>query len=478
MSIASIAPLAAEDRGAEELERIYRLQREGWHSCPVTTLAERRGKIERFLAAVMRRREDIRTAMREDFRKPAAEVDLTEIYFVLLEGRHAVRHLRRWMKPRRVSAPLALLGSRSEIQYQPKGVVLILSPWNFPFNLSLGPLISAIAAGNRVILKPSELTPHSSRLMRELVAEVFDPSEAAVLEGDATVAQALLQKKFDHIFFTGSPRVGKLVMKAAAEHLTSITLELGGKSPVIVDESADLDETARKLAWGKFVNGGQTCIAPDYVLVHESVRPLLVEKLGKRIEEMYGGSPVTSDDFAAMVSDGHAQRLRRLYEEAVRQGARVVSGGVFEGRAIAPTILDGVSPQSEVMSEEIFGPILPVIGYRDLGEAIQFIREKENPLALYLFSRDDENIERVLTGTTAGGTCVNDTLVHFFQLNLPFGGSSYSGMGRSHGFAGFESFSNQRGVLRQPWSWSGIQLMYPPYSKRVRKLIDFTMRYL
>jgi len=477
MSIASIAPIA-EHRGAEELERIYRLQRESWQSSPVTTLAERRGKIKRLLAAVMRRQDDIRTAMREDFRKPAAEVDLTEIYFVLLEGRHTLRHLRRWMKPRRVGTPLALLGSRSAIQYQPKGVVLILSPWNFPFNLSLGPLISAIAAGNRVILKPSELTPHSSRLMRELIAEVFDPSEAVVLEGDATVAQALLAKKFDHIFFTGSPRVGKLVMKAAAEHLTSITLELGGKSPVIVDESADLDETARKLAWGKFVNGGQTCIAPDYVLVHESVRPRLVEKLGKRIEEMYGGSPVSSDDYAAMVSDGHAQRLRRLYEEAVRQGARVVSGGVFEGRSIAPTILDGVSPQSEVMTEEIFGPILPVMGYRDLGEAIQFIRERENPLALYLFSRDDENIERVLTGTTAGGTCVNDTLIHFFQLNLPFGGSSYSGMGRSHGFAGFESFSNTRGVLRQPWPWSGIQLMYPPYSKRVRKLIDFTMRYL
>src|SRR5205085_2046189 len=261
------------------------------------------------------------------------------IYPVTGEAKHAIRHLRRWMKPRRVRAPLALFGSRSRIVHEPKGVVLIISPWNFPVNLTFGPLVSAIAAGNCAILKPSEMTPHTSACMKRIVAELFDESEVAVIEGDAAVAEALLKKRFDHIFFTGSPQVGKAVMKAAAEHLTSVTLELGGKSPVIVDRTANLDEAAKKIAWGKFLNSGQICIAPDYLLVDESVRTPFLEKLRKAITAETGW----------IVNDRHTGRLERLLDSAVAHGAKVVAGGQVEGRAVAPTLLTEVDPSDAIM---------------------------------------------------------------------------------------------------------------------------------
>src|SRR5947208_12691264 len=267
------------------------------------------------------RRAEIRAALWEDYRKPAPEVDLSEIYPVTGEAKHAIRHLRRWMRPRRVSAPLALFGSRSRIVYQPKGVVLIISPWNFPINLTLGPLVSAIAAGNCAILKPSEMTPHSSACMKRILADLFDENEVAVIEGDARVAEALLKKKFDHIFFTGSPAVGKIVMKAAAEHLTSVTLELGGKSPAIVDRTANLDEAAKKIAWGKTLNSGQVCIAPDYVLVDESVRAAFVEKLRAN----------AVSESSLLVNDRHAARIKRLADDQV------------EGRQVSLKILENVS---------------------------------------------------------------------------------------------------------------------------------------
>src|SRR5947207_2792201 len=276
------------------------------------------------------------------------------------------------MKPRRVSTPLALFGSRSRIVYQPKGVVLIISPWNFPVNLTFGPLVSAIAAGNCAILKPSEMTPHTSACMKRMVADLFDESEVAVIEGDAAVAEALLRKRFDHIFFTGSPAVGKIVMKAAAEHLTSVTLELGGKSPVIVDRTANLAEAARKIAWGKFLNSGQICIAPDYLLVDEAVHAPFMEKLRHAIHAESGW----------LVNDRHAARVKRLFDGAVDRGAAVVSGGTFEERSVSPTILENVAPDAPVMQEEIFGPLLPVIPYRTLDDALRVINEPENAVVL------------------------------------------------------------------------------------------------
>lgn len=461
-------PHFARAAALDDLERIYAKQQERRAEIGATSARERAAKLRRLRQAIFAHRADLHAALWDDYRKPSPEVDLSEIYPVVGEAKHAISHLRRWMKPRRVATPLALFGSRSRILYEPKGAVLIISPWNFPVNLTFGPLVSAVAAGNCAIIKPSEMTPHTSACMKRIAGELFDESEVAVIEGDASVAEALLKKRFDHIFFTGSPAVGKIVMKAAAEHLTSVTLELGGKSPVIVDRTANLDEAARKIAWGKFLNCGQICIAPDYLLVDEEIRPAFVEKLRAAIRPETGW----------LVNERHASRVKRLLDNAVAGGARVVSGGTVDERRVAPTLLDNVAPDAPVMREEIFGPLLPIVPYRSLDDALRIINEREKPLVLYLFSRSRAVIRRVLGGTRAGGTAVNDTLVHFYQRNLPFGGVGNSGMGKAHGVFGFQSFSNARGVLEQPTPFSAIQLLYPPYNKWKQKLIDFTIRYL
>jgi len=453
----SVEPRFTLATALADIDRIYAKQQERRASIAATTAPERKEKIRRLHDAVLSRRDVIRVALWRDYEKPAPEVDLSEILPVVGEARHAMRHLRSWMKPRRVAAPLTVLGSRSRIVQQAKGVVLIISPWNFPINLTFGPLVSAIAAGNCVILKPSEMTPNASACMKQIVSDLFDESEVAVIEGDAKVAEALLKKKFDHIFFTGSPAVGKIVMRAAAEHLTSVTLELGGKSPAIVDRTANLDEAATKIAWGKTLNSGQVCIAPDYILVDETVRGPFVEKLRAAA---VGGSGL-------LVNDRHAARIQRLAENSDVQGRRVPL-----------KILEDVSPEAPVMKEEIFGPLLPVIPYRDLSEALEIINRREHPLVLYLFSRERSVIDRVLQQTRAGGSVINDTLIHFYQLNLPFGGVGESGIGKAHGRFGFEAFSNARGVLEQPTRFSGIQFLYPPYTRLKQKLIDFIVRYL
>ena len=440
-----------------DIDRIYKKQQARRAAVANTTARERKEKIRRLHDALLSRRSEIYEALWADYQKPPAEVDLSEILPVVGEARHAMRHLRSWTRPRRVPAPLTLLGSRSRIVYEPKGVVLIISPWNFPINLTFGPLVSAIAAGSCAMLKPSEMTPHTSTCIRRIVADLFDESEVGVIEGDARVAEALLKKKFDHIFFTGSPAVGKIVMRAAAEHLTSVTLELGGKSPVIVDRTANVDEAAKKIAWGKSLNSGQVCIAPDYVLVDETVRSEFLEKLRAK----------AVSDSGLLVNDRHAARVRTLAE-----------GGVPEGRRVPMTIMENVSREAPAMREEIFGPLLPVISYRDIDEALKIINERERPLVLYLFSRKREVIDRVLRQTRAGGTVINDTLIHFYQLNLPFGGVGQSGIGKAHGRFGFEAFSNARGVLEQPTRFSGIQFLYPPYTRLKQKLIDFIVRHL
>jgi len=440
----------------DEVERVYRTQHANCAAVGLTTARQRIEKLRRLREALLARRDEVRAALWADYEKPVGEVDLSEIYPVAGEAKHAIRHLRRWMKPRRVRAPLALIGSRSRIVHEPKGVVLIISPWNFPINLTLGPLVSAIAAGNCAILKPSEMTPNASAWMKRFIGDLFEENEVAVIEGDASVAEILLRKKFDHIFFTGSPAVGKIVMHAAAEHLTSVTLELGGKSPAIVDRTANLDEAAKKIAWGKSFNSGQICIAPDYVLVDESVRLPFVEKL----------RAAATIESGLLVNDRHAARVRRLL------------GHSGEGRKIPMTIVENVAVDGPLMREEIFGPVLPIVPYRDVDDAIRIVNEREKPLVLYLFSRKRQVIDRILRRTRAGGTVVNDTLIHFYQLNLPFGGVGQSGMGKAHGFFGFQAFSNARAVLEQPLRFSGIQLLYPPYTKFKQKLIDFTVRYL
>jgi aldehyde dehydrogenase (NAD+) len=470
--VTSPAPLVLHP-ALDDIERIYEAQQRNRASVGATTAAERIEKLRRFERLILARRDEIRAAMWEDYRKPAAEVDLSEIYPVVSEARHAIRHLRSWMKPRRVPTRLALTGSRSAIVHEPKGVVLIIAPWNFPFNLSLGPLVSAIAAGNCVMVKPSEMTPASTACMQRIIGELFEENEVGLIDGDASVAEALLRRKFDHIFFTGSPAVGKIVMKAAAEHLTSVTLELGGKSPAIVDSTANVGEAARKLAWGKFFNSGQVCIAPDYALVHESVRDEFIAKLRAATEAMGEASR------GVIVNDRHAARVKRLIDQAVHEGASVVLGGTTQGRKIDATVLTNVPPNSAVMQEEIFGPVLPVLTYRSLDEAFRIIESKEHPLVLYIFSRDRNVARQIIRGTRAGGTAINHTMIHFYQLDLPFGGVGHSGVGRSHGFAGFEAFSNPRGVLDQRLPFSAIEMLFPPYKGKLKEfLIDFTVRWL
>ncbi len=462
-----------------EIERIFKLQLAHQYTVAKTTARERKEKLKRLQKAILSHRQDIRDALYADFRKHPSEVDLTEIYPVTTEIKHAARHVSKWMRPRRVKTPLALFGTSSYIHYEPKGVALIIAPWNFPINLTFGPLVSAIAAGNCVMIKPSENTPHASEVTKRIVEEVFDESEVAVIEGAVEASTALLALPFNHIFFTGSPAIGKVVMEAASKHLASVTLELGGKSPTIVDETANIDAAARRIAWAKFTNNGQICIAPDYLFVHESKKDEFLQKFKEHIESAYGLDARRSDSYARIVNHRHYQRVAGYIEDAKQKGATVAYGGGTEGSEdyIEPTVLTDVDPSSDVMTEEIFGPVLPVYTYKSLDEPIGAINAKEKPLALYIYSRSRANIDRIMANTRAGGTCINHSAVHFFQNNLPFGGSNHSGIGKGHGFFGFEAFSNPRGVLKQVLPLSAVELMAAPFTKLKQTIIDLSIKY-
>lgn len=444
-----------------------------------TSADQRRAKLKALLDALMSHRAEAHAALAADFRKSPEEVDLSELYPVVSEIKDALRHLPRWMRPHKVPTPIGLFGSAGTIRYEPRGVVLIISPWNYPIYLTLGPLISAIAAGNCAILKPSEFTPHTTAFLRGLLAGLFPEEEVALVEGEADAAQALLALPFDHVFFTGSPAVGKVVMKAAAEHLASVTLELGGKSPVLVEADADLRLAARKIAWGKGLNGGQTCVAPDYVLVHEKVHDAFVEALRRAFETFYGTDPEArkaSPDLARIITPRHHARLAGLLRDSK---GLVVFGGEqdTDSRYLSPTVITEVDPNSPIMQEEIFGPLLPVLKVPDMDAAVAFVNARPKPLALYVFSGRRRNAEALVARTTAGGGCINDTVLHFVHTGLPTGGVNTSGFGKAHGFHGFQAFSNARGVLRQRTRFSAIQLMYPPYTGFVRRMITLTLKY-
>ena len=427
-------------------------------------------KLRRLHDRLLLYRNEIKAAMLSDFGKSSTEVDITEIGVVNSEIRHAIRHLRSWMTPKRASTPLFLIGTASKTYYQPKGVCLIISPWNFPLNLSFAPLVSAIAAGNCAIIKPSEFTPHIVAVMQKIVAECFPPEEVTIIEGDALTAQELITLPFHHIFFTGSPAVGKIVMHGAATNLASVTLELGGKSPVVVDESADLDHAAAKIIWIKCMNAGQICISPDYVLVQESVHDQLVKHLKLKIKKFYGDTIEArrqSPDYCRIVNTRHHARLKALLDDAVTQGANIQIGGtdVVADRFIDPTILTQIPDNAKIWEEEIFGPILALRPYKTLDDAITYINAKPRPLAFYIFSKRKKNIEKLLAETRTGGGTVNDCGVHFYQPNLPFGGVNNSGIGQCHGEAGFLEFSNQSGITYQNQIFPHTNLFLPPYGK-------------
>lgn len=446
-------------------------------------LQARKKILRPFKFFLMENRSRISNAVYQDFKKPQTESDISELYPVLTELRHTLAHLEEWAKPQKIDAPLTYLGTRSEVRYEPKGVCLIIAPWNFPFNLCFGPLISCLAAGNTAVIKPSELTPHTSKLIAELVREFFDEDLVTVMEGDQEVSAQLLSLPFDHIFFTGSPSVGKIVMRAAAENLSSVTLELGGKSPAIIDESASLQDAAKRIAFGKFLNNGQTCIAPDYVVVHEKVQSKFIDELKLVITKMFGENGTireSSPNYAHVVNRKHFDRLNRILKDAVEKGAKIEMSGPVnaETNFIHPVVLTQVDPHALAMQDEIFGPILPVVTFRTVDQITEIINNRPKPLALYVFSNRKSFQEKMLTETSAGSVGINDCVLQFSHPNLPFGGVNNSGIGKSHGRYGFLAFSNEKPVLKQKRGFAIAYLMHPPYSKLKKKLLDLMLRWL
>ncbi|TAM11824.1 MAG: aldehyde dehydrogenase family protein [Nevskiaceae bacterium] len=444
-----------------------------------STAEERIAKLRKLKQAVLDYTPQWYEAGAADYRKPQAEMDLAEILPVIAEANDAIRHLKKWMRPHRVRPTLPMLGTQAWVQLQPRGRCLIISPWNYPVNLTFGPLISAIAAGNTAILKPSEMTPHLSAVMARLVAEVFREDEVALFEGNVDVSTALLELPFDHIFFTGAPAIGKVVMAAAAKHLTSVTLELGGRSPTIIEPDAKLHEAARNLMWSKFTNCGQTCIAPDHIYVHESVKDAFVNECRAALEHGYGADAAKLEDnpdYGRIVNSRHTGRVKALLDDARAHGAQAVVGGTVDeaNSYIAPTLLENVPADAKILKTEIFGPLLPIIPYGNLDEVIQRINADPKPLALYVWGNTQANIDKVLARTSSGGACVNHSVVQFLHGNLPFGGVNNSGIGHGHGHYGFAAFSHERAVVRNRWSLTA--LFAPPYTSRLRKLVHWLMK--
>ena len=422
--------------------------------------------LKRLRALVETHEDRLLAALAADFGKPRFEAWATEIGFILSDIDHTLAHLSNWMAPEKVVTPVAFKPGTSAIVPEPVGVVCVIAPWNYPVQLLLLPMVAAIAAGNATVGKPSELAPAASDAVQALIAELDDPAVQVVLGGVAETTE-LLAQRFDHIVYTGNSRVARVVMRAAAENLTPVTLELGGKSPAIVSRNANIEVAARRIAWGKFVNAGQTCIAPDYVLVERQVHDQLVAAIGKQIEAFYGSDPQTSADYTRIVNDAHFHRIEKLLHSGT-----VAFGGTADAdtRYIAPTVLTGITRADPVMDEEIFGPVLPVIAVDSLDEAVAFVNADDKPLALYSFSERDADNDRVLAGATSGGACVNGTLMHISNPNLPFGGVGESGMGAYHGKIGFDTMSHRRAVLERTTKIDP-SLMYPPYTAKKEKLI-------
>ncbi len=424
-------------------------------------------QLKRFLAE---EETAIARALRVDLGKSATEAYATEIGFVISEVDHVLSNIEKWTSPRKVGVPLHQRPGSGRVVPEPLGTVLIISPWNYPLQLLLAPLVPAIAAGNTAILKPSEIAPATAAVIEDLLLNYLDGRVVQVVSGGVEETTELLAEQWDHIFYTGNGTVGKIVMRAAAEHLTPVTLELGGKSPAIVTASADVTVSARRIAWGKCINAGQTCVAPDYVLAHDSIADQFVADLGTAITEFYGEDIASSPDYGRIVSDRHFDRVSALLDSG---GYDELAFGGFADRStkfISPTVVTGVDPTSRLMSEEIFGPILPVLTYRDLGEAIDFVNARPKPLALYVFASNDRDANRVISHTSSGGVTVNHTLLHLAIPDFPFGGVGPSGMGSYHGEAGFNVFSHLKPVLRRGTK-PDPKLAYPPYTDFKQKLI-------
>lgn len=457
---------------SNQIQEIFKKQQTYQWTVRQTNAAVRKDKLVRLAKAISENLEEIIAATIQDVQKPSYEV-FNEIGQVLGAIQHTVNHLHQWMLPEEVPAanPLA----KAFMVYEPKGIVCIIGAWNFPFTLLFHPLVDAIAAGNCVIVKPSEYTPAIAALAERILTSIFVQDEVAVVQGDAAIATTLLELPFNHIFFTGNSQVGKIVMQAAAKHLASVTLELGGKTPVIVDRDVDLTRTALRLAWGKMMNSGQTCVAPDYLYLHTEDVETFAEAFSSWVSASYRDENgyLLSEDRTQIVNRIHYDRIQALYTDAIDKGAVVLSGGEFDdiNLLIEPTLLLNITPEMKIMQEEIFAPLLPIITYTNIQEPIMYIRNQEKPLALYIFSENEELVQQMISNIPSGGVCVNDIMMHNTEPNLPFGGTNHSGIGSYHGIHGFKEFSHTRAVLKteaNPYE----EFIMPPYKGKLEMFLQ------
>lgn len=450
----------------DEIQDIVKKQREFFATGKTKEIAFRAVQLKKLGESIRKHEEDISLALKKDLNKAPFEAYGSEIGIVLDELRFAAKHFRSWSAPRRVKTSITNFLSSSKIYQEPYGVVLVISPWNYPFQLTMNPIIGAIAAGNCIVVKPSNYSPNTSKVIEVILSEVFDKDYIAVIQGGREANKSLLEQKFDYIFFTGSVAVGKTVMEAAAKYVTPVTLELGGKSPCIVDETANINLAAKRIAWGKLINAGQTCVAPDYLLVHHSVKEELLTKIKAYVLQFYGENPISNTEFPRIINEKHYNRLLSLLE-----GEHIVFGGEASSTTnqIAPTVLDQITWDSPIMTDEIFGPILPVIEYQNLDEEITRINNRPKPLALYYFTRSKENEKKVISNISYGGGCINDTVMHLASNHMPFGGVGESGMGGYHGNNSFNTFSHPKSVLKKS-NKIDVPLRYPPYKNNLKLL--------
>lgn len=430
----------------------------------LSSVEKRKVLLKKLLVSIQKRESEIWNALQKDFGKPTFEGFLTETNYVISDLKFTIANLNKWSKPKSVWPSILNLPASEFIYKEPYGRVLIISPWNYPFQLAISPLVAAIAAGNSVVVKPSELTFHTSQIITKIVEEVFDVKEAVVVHGGAEFTQTLLAQRWDYIFFTGSVAVGKIVAQAAAKNLTPVTLELGGKNPCIIGEGADLSIAAKRIVWGKFVNAGQTCIAPDYILVQAKEKYNFVELLKQEITLAYGENPQESKDLARIVNARHWKRLSELIDPA-----KILFGGQTDElqNYISPTIIDEPELESQLMKDEIFGPILPIISYHDENDLHKIIHRYEKPLALYVYSNDKKWAEKIITTFSFGGGCINDCMIHFVNKRLPFGGVGHSGIGAYHGKLGFDTFSHHKAIVKKP-TWGDNPIRYAPYKNKLK----------
>jgi len=467
----------------EEIQNIILSHKDTAVKLKRTTYKDRIKKLNSIVSYLQDRNNEQRLmkAMKIDLGRHTVEVLLSEIGVINNVAKYIKRNLKEWMKNERVATSISLLGASSYIIKEPKGSTLIIAPWNYPLQLGIVPLCYAIAAGNTAVIKPSEYSSATSAYMATMIAQIFDPKEITVVQGAVEETKILLDLPWDHIYFTGSTMVGKIIMKAAAERLSSVTLELGGKSPCIIDKSANITSVAKKLTWGKFLNNGQTCIAPDYVLVPKKMKSSLVAELKKEVKTQLDPNGIGSqanEDYGHIISERHHSRCVSLLEDAIQKGANIITGGEYDAssRFFAPTVLDNVTDDMKIMQEEIFGPILPIIGYTSKEEVVNIINNKPKPLALYIQSKDQKSIAFFIENTTAGGTVINDFMIHYANPHLPFGGVNNSGIGKSHGYYGFQEFTNERAVMRQ--RFGATSLLHPPFTARSEKLARILGKWL